>query len=351
MRKVLIILSPQALTLAPYVNMLMNGISALNATAGERGFQMMMADEAEGIQQQCEALQPDIIHLHGFGSAKANKAVVWAQKQGYRIIITPHGELESWSKDSEAIGSHMRTIISHAYALVARSEIEAAELRNLDLNPRIEIIHNPFITKTTSADRMTREYFAVYEKALNSNVLELFNDETRTVIKTFLKAGITGDERWVTPCEMNGVDWGLLSTYAEQEGITAFCERGMLTLGLTGLLQPAAPSYLPNHYEKPESIAGKTINDMVHIIRNQVSTNNLPLLSLANLDVALRHEDVEDDVVMQQLETEHLTDFMASLLTVIAEQTGLDEGFMPCAPKEDNTTRQIRSSIVCHLQI
>ena len=85
MRKVLIILSPQALTLAPYVNMLMNGISALNATAGERGFQMMMADEAEGIQQQCEALQPDIIHLHGFGSAKANKAVVWAQKQGYRI--------------------------------------------------------------------------------------------------------------------------------------------------------------------------------------------------------------------------------------------------------------------------
>lgn len=351
MHKVLFVVTPQSPLLTQYVNALYNGISSASGTANDTGYEAVLADSVEAFRLACDEFSPDIIHLHGCNSTKLNKALLRAQKEGCRIIISPHGEMESWSKEKEPFRRNMQTFVSHAYTLIARSQTEADELEALHLNPRVEIIHNPVITRTTTFDRMVREHITVYNKLLNSNVLELFNDSTKDTVRTLLKAGITGDERWVTPCDMKDVQWNLLSTYAQQEGITDYCERGLLTLGLDGLMPTPAPSYLPNKYEKPEPIAGKPIVDMVHIIKSQVASNSLSLLSLANLDVALRHDDVEDDVVMQQLEAEHLAAFMASLLTVMSEQTGLTEGFMPCESSEDNVTKRIRDCIIHHLQI
>lgn len=313
--------------------------------------EVVTTDNQKAFQQICTDRMPDIVHVHGC-SQEMVKSAEWARKKGARIVITPHGQLESWELGNSAkLLSGLKNLVSRTYCLIARSEIEAAELRALGWNERIEVVRNPILTGTASKEELLKQHHRIYQKVMDSYVLELMDDYTLHALQVLLKVGITGDDRWGEPIEKEAVNWHHLLIYAQLEGIMTFVERGCSCMRIPLPDKPVASCYLPNHYVAPISLAGKHFSDIFTSIVNQVSTESLSLLSLAELDQALRREDIEDDVIMQQMEIERKSSFFAALLTVLNEQTGLDEGFMPCTPADNDETNRIRTSIKKHLEI
>lgn len=310
------------------------------------------ADNPDTFQQLCADRRPDIVHLHGCRFPQLLKAADAMRQQGVRIIVCPHGQMESWEMDHRKLRSTgLRSVVGHAYCLVARSEIEAAELRKTELNPRIEVLRNPILTRTTSPSEFQNHYLRIYRQVMDSHPLELLDAPTLHALRILLKVGITEDDRWGEPIAVEHVDWHHLLIYAQLEGILPFIEKGCLHAGIPLPAAPIPDSYVPASYVRPVSLLGKPLSDLVKIICQQVCTYSLPLLSLAELDWALRREDIEDDIVMQQLTADKMNHFFAALMTVLHEQTGLDEGFMPCEPVDNKETNRIRTAIQKHLQI
>lgn len=308
-------------------------------------------DDAKQLQQLCQEWQPSIVHQHG-SSPEITRATQKARTQGVRIVVTPHGQLEPWETSGKIrINNMLEPLVSHAYAVIARGPMEAEELRKLDWNTRIEMVMNPIVTRSTTPAQLNEAHQRIYQQVMDSNVLELMDEPTQTALRTLLKAGITEDERWVAPFDAEATNWRLLFIYAEHEGISSYIERGMLAMGMTVPLKTVTSSYLPNHFQRPVTQSGKSVIELIRSIQQFTDANRLSLLSLAELDLALRRDDVEDDVLIQQLKSEKLLEFFKALLPVLHQQTGLDEGFMPCEPAENSETDRIRNCIKKHLEI
>lgn len=323
----------------------------VNILKEDNGIDMTVCDEPKQIQLRCKEFGPNIIHLHGC-NAELTKSALWAKSQGIRVVITPHGQLEPWEQASQILlNSNIQTLICHAYAIIVRSPIEAEELKKQGWNSRIETVYNPIVTRSTTIEKLQEAHRRIYNQVMTSNVLELMDKNTRTAMRTLLKVGITGDEQWAKRFETAPINWDLLLIYAELEGVTPFIERGMVNMGIPIPERQPTINYLPNEYKKPVSIAGKPIIEMLKKIRHDCDANGLALLPLVELDQALRHDDVEDDILMQQLKSENLDRFFSALLLILNEQSDFDEGFMPCPPTEGAEAERIRTRIKKHLEI
>ncbi len=309
-------------------------------------------DEVKTFLDICGANTPDIIHLHGCSQNEYIRAALLVRQQGARIVLTPHGELEPWERNVRMKQpGRLKELVRDAFCVIVRSPIEEEMFQQLAWNSRVRIIRNPLLTQTTDKATCQQLYLEVYQQVMDSFVLEKFSSDTLHAMRTLLKVGINEDSRWGEPFDVDRVDWHRLIIYGQQEGILSYLERGCLLMGIRLPETAIAPSYLPNDYEAPTPISGKTIPEMVAIIKHQAQEGSLPLLSLANLHYALRQDDVKDDRLMEQLKEEHLKSFFAALLPVMDEQTGLDEGYMPCPPVDNNETKRIRTTIQKHLEI
>ena len=75
------------------------------------------------------------------------------------------------------------------------------------------------------------------------------------------------------------------------------------------------------------------------------------MLHLVELTRELYRDTVDDDKLSEVLEEKGLTAYARSLMQVLSELTGLDEGYMPLPPADNKLTRQIRQQLTNHLKI
>jgi hypothetical protein len=240
--------------------------------------------------------------------------------------------------------------------------MEAKTLGELGWNDRIETIANPIITRTTTARELVGKTYAVYQKVMASDVLELMDKTTRNAMRCMLKAGITGDRRWVetpdteqvkeeeTP-ETETPDWVKMYVYAEQEGVINTLLLGIKAMGVEAPVPTDMPIYLPNGYKRPEPASQQGAVSLVRTIHDEVDAGTLSLLRLVELDMALRNPLLDEEVLLSELSAARLLKFFGCLLQILSEQTGLDEGFMPCNPIDNKKTKHIRTVITKHLKI
>jgi glycosyltransferase involved in cell wall biosynthesis len=151
----------------------------------------------------CKNFNPDIVHCHGCWQYSIVNAGNFARRQGIRIVLSPHGQLEPWVLEEKPLQEKFRKtalwqkpFVEKAYALIAFGKMEHHYLAQLKWNPRIEVISNAVITNSTTREKMCSQTFAVYQKILDSNVLEQMDDDTLHVMSAIIKAGILGDKRW-----------------------------------------------------------------------------------------------------------------------------------------------------------
>ena len=351
--------------LTRHVSMLVEGM--------RNSAEVQAANSLSDFKTRLQQMHPDIVHCHGCWQYATSKASTMAHKRGVRSVLSPHGQLEPWIiKDKSAINGDVKTpsdivgktiflqrrSVERAYTLIAFGKIERQHLERLGWNPRIEVIHNAIITNSITPKEMCSQTFAVYQKVLDSNVLEQMDDRDKLLLIQIIKAGITGDARWTDTPTNDHPDWRRILIYAEHQNIRNYVDYGINILGL----QPdtidtaAIPAYYPASYQRPVSLKtligdfkGDETDYLIRMIRQIVSAPTL--LHLIELHRELRRDSVDDDKLMEALEEKHLTADAARIIQILAEQTKLDEGFMPLDPIDDRKTRQIRNHIANHLKI
>ena len=320
-----------------------------------------IADNANAVRKAVKENRPDIIHCHGCPSVSAIRALLSATNKGIRLVLTLHGQMEPWATDNNhnmPAYYWRKKFIHSAYAVILMGRLELTNFQKLCWNPRTEEIHNAVITNTISPQKMCAATFAIYQKVMDSNTLDLMDEPTTHMLRAIIKIGIMGDRRWTVVLPSENINWRHLLLYAEHEHIRNYVDYGISILGLSvpAIDTTHIAAYFPSHYETPKPIRemvghykGKETDYLVRII-NQIRQQPL-LLHLIELTRELYRDTVDDEQLAERLEEKKLTAFTHSLMQVLDEQTAIDEGYMPLTPADNRLTRHIRQQLNNHLNI
>ena len=297
---------------------------ALLSKALPDSFESKCSDDLASLKKMCRDWQPDIVHQYGALSVDVPG----------RRVVSPCGNTFDNQKSY--------------YAVIARSPLEAESLNTQGIT-RVEIIRNPLVTKTTNFDETAQKITYVYQKVMDSNPLPLMDEETRTLLFQLLKVAVLGDKRWVPGFTFSPdtVNFRLLLHYASLEGVLPLIQKGLSILRIDAPEYKKIACYLPEAYVLPKSMSGQDIIDMV----KDVQRNGLSLLRLVNLFEALHHPDINEDQLLNNLESEELLSLFSSILSILKELLSLEDGFMPCESVDNSETRRLRNNITNHLQL
>lgn len=350
---------------ADYVSMLVNsmGLEAEN----------VIVNSEDSAKEKLQSTHFDILHIHGCWRYSAYRILKLATKNGSRMVLSPYGQLEPWiinenywKEKAPKKWLFQKDIVENAYALIIQGEMEEECMRKLGRNERLEIIRNPMITQSISPSEMAYKTYCVYRKILDSHTIGLMQERTRLLLRDFIKAGITGDARWVTD-DLPEIDdteqWRHLLIYAHHEHIIHLVQRGI------HLLHYQAPDldiqkiscYLPAHGTTIQSIQDAigsqyvSENDRLIAtfkqIRKLSQHHQLTICHLCEIDRELREHYVEEDHLMETLKEAGLFKMACRTMSLLDAYTGFDIGFMPVPPLDDGITRKLKQQIYNHLKI
>ncbi len=305
--------------------------------------------------------RPDIVHVHGCWRYAIVRQALRLHREGTRIVLTPHGGLEPWIVSQRRLTEKLsktllwqRRMVENAYVLIAQGPMESDTLVALGWNPRVETVRNAVITNSITPEAMRQHTQEVYRKVMDSDTVELMDAANRLLLAQLLKAGITGDRRWLTSSVVtpSGVSsetvWRQLLVYADHENVRAVVDRGLHVLGIRAPYIETAHirSYLPTGYRSP-----KVENHTIVGIVSEMHHGPLTLRQFVELDRALRRDDADDEAIIGQLTEKHLLRFFRRILQLLQEQTLLDGGFLPADPLDDSFTAALRRQLFRHLRI
>ena len=305
--------------------------------------------------------RPDIVHVHGCWRYTVVRQAMRLHREGARIVMTPHGQLEPWIVNQRRLTEKLsktilwqRRMIENAYVLIAQGPMELESLAALGWNPRTETIRNAVVTNSITPEAMCQHTQEVYRKVMDSDTIELMDSDSRLLLAQLLKAGITGDARWLDEnfssliSHLSDSSCRQLLVYADHENVRAVVDRGLHVLNIRAPYIETAhiKSYLPTAYQLP-----KVENHTVVGITSEMHHGPLTLRQLVELDRALRRDDANDEEIVDQLTEKRLLRFFRRILRLLQEQTLLDEGFLPADPVDDSQTARLRSQLLSHLRI
>jgi len=298
---------------------------ALLVQASDGRAAMRSATSADGFRKCLVAQSADIVHVHGQPKVTL--------PSNCRCVLTPHGHQLQLS-----------SLRPQPFVVIARSRMEQQALAC----PRCEVVPNPIITRTTTPDACARQMQAIYQRVLQSDVLPLMSNTTRQALTLLLAAAISADRRWLghsgsgADDVLSQADFQQLYIYAHHEGVLPLLRMGLDVLGYdkAPAMEPFA-SYLPDGYVQPAPMPGADVTALLV----DVKANGPSLLRLCELAQALRSDRLDEDRLLSTLTQQHLVAFMSATLQLLAEQTLLTEGFMPCPPADNALTSQLRMQL------
>lgn len=96
-----------------------------------------------------DEIKPDIVHVNCCWLPQSAFTQKWAQKMGYKVVLSPHGMLEPWiiarhywTKKLPALMLYQKAAIENADCLHATAESEKENLLKLGYNSKIEVVAN-----------------------------------------------------------------------------------------------------------------------------------------------------------------------------------------------------------------
>lgn len=351
----------KVLYLYPKSNQLISQHVSMLTERLQQSVETHIADSVGALRKALQEQIPDIIHCHGLPSVSAARAVITALNRGARLVLTLHGQLEPWADDRQrniAAIYWQKEFVHKAYAVILLGRLERNNFVQIGWNTRIEEIHNAVTTNTISPQDMSTNTFAIYQKVLDSDTLALMDEPTEHMLRAIIKVGIMGDRRWAPILPSGSIGWRQLLLYAGHENIRNYVDYGISLLGCSvpAIDTSRIAAYFPEGFTIPRPVRetvgeyqGKETEYLVRII-SQIRQQSL-LLNLVELTRELYRDTVDDELLSEALEEKGLTAFTSSLMQVLSEQTGLDEGYMPLPPADNRLTKQIRLQLTNHLKI
>lgn len=202
--KILHLYSKSDSMITDYVNIL---IQTVCRNTGD--MEMRSATDLSSCKREIKRFCPDIIHIHGCWNYLYAAAARMARKNGIRTVVTPHGQMEPWiikqrywKEKLPKLMLFQRKTVRQAYAVIVLGRMEEECFRQLRLNKRIETVRNCLITQMQTPENMAAQMLGIYRKIADSNVAELFTDDTRLCLKAIIHAGITHNRQWLDNDEL-----------------------------------------------------------------------------------------------------------------------------------------------------
>lgn len=94
-------------------------------------------------------IKPDIVHVNCCWMPQSAFTQKWAQKLGYKVILSPHGMLEPWiisrhywTKKVPALLLYQKAAVVNADCIHATAESEKDNLLKLGYNSKVEVVAN-----------------------------------------------------------------------------------------------------------------------------------------------------------------------------------------------------------------
>lgn len=330
------------------------------------------------------ATMPDIVHIHGCWSYVTAKICLWAKNRNFKVVISPHGQLEKkviedhfWSKHFPQILLFQKRTIKRADALWAGTEQEAKGLRRLGWNKRIGQLSD-------IDDEVTLQtaYAAFYQKTVDTTYYIEMQEHEKEAFSALLHAGLADDEEthlldgpsilnlrsltvasWrriflmahdqhVMHVMLDGVARMQLSTpRIDVANILRFpdvAETNEEPLPVTGLIHDSK-----RNKKRAYQIPNDEIRGMFYMlvnIRELLRDKRLSMRQLTDYYTYVRHLVIDESEAVKSLKSVGILPFAARLHQILHECLYLEHGFMPIAPVNDRKTETIRKKIhqICH---
>ena len=316
---------------------------------------------------------PDIVHIHGCWHLSIAIAEKMALNKGCRIVLTPHGMLEPWVLKQKYYTDklpklllYQRKCLRKAYAIIAFGRMEAQYLAHLAYNPRVETVLNSLITETITDTDMASAVHDIYRKVLDTDVVSLMDANTQLALRALTKVGIAEDKRWLSneeyeACkEISSDGWHKISVFACQENINDIISNGIAVVGIEQLppLYDSINSYEQHNAKDREPLSAspampgdKELLSILKETKKRIHTRSLRIKHLIELADMLRHGNFDENAVNQTLIEKKLQKHTARLMHVLAETTGLEEGFMLTPERDDRKAKRMEKTIIKHTKI
>ncbi len=323
------------------------------------------------INKLCDK-RPDIVHLHGCWRTANWVAVHKATAHGARIVLSPHGGLEPWvikqnywSRKLPQMALYQRRIVEQAAAVIVMGRMERQCLERLNFTQRVETILNSLITVALTDEQMAAAVHAVYRKVLDSKVWPLMEENTKVAAKTLVKAGITGDSRWIDndgAVAVHGLtndERRKIVLYAYQEGISSTVNHGFAAMETPSPdVDPATVPQYTYVTDNKSSIIPQEDGDInaktVAALRNAHRLDRagkLTIKHIVELDMLLRSGEIDETNLAETLQEKHLLPFANRIMAVMNRITGFDEGMMPVDMNDGRGAKSIIKRITKSLEI
>lgn len=351
---------------AQYVGVLqrtMAGYADVKASQSLRQYRKMIKEQ-----------RPDIVHMHGCWHVSCAVAALMANANGARVVLSPHGQLEPWvlrqkywSEKLPKLIAFQRHLTKRAYALIAMGRMERDCLARLKWNPRCETVLNSLITDTLTDEQMGAKVYAVYRKVLDSDQWPLMGDGTRMALRGLIKAGQTGDGRWLDSQEMDACkaltaeEWRKVAIFASQESILETVAHGAdaMELPMPDFNPAAVASYSRRESgakpPQPLAVTGgdetERLQRMIRSSRKMLRHRRLTVSHIVELSAFLRTSQADEAKLAEQLEEKKLLPYARKLMQCLHDLTGLEEGFMPVKAGGARGAGKMERIITKHLKI
>ena len=332
---------------------------------------VMTATTPRQASQALKSDAIDILHVHGCWRDNIVKVGRMARRHGTRIVVSPHGELEPWvirrhywrSKMPRII-AYQRQFVKSAYAVIVMGRMECGCMQRLGWNRRIVTVLNSIFTSATTDMEMARQTMAVYQKVMDTDPYQLLDENGRMAVASLIKAGITGDQRWLTPEESNccrtldDLAWRRILVHAYHCGISELISQGAQALFMVPPdIHPERIDCFPpkKSVEKEESDESpdrpEAWADYFHHLRKRMRQGRLTILDIVQLSTRLRQSYIKEDTLAQLLEERKLLSFCSAIMQVTVELTRLEEGFLIVPPRQGRLSRKIESIVTHQLSL
>lgn len=337
--------------------------------------------------QKLDAIRPDIVHLHGCWSVHLAFLQLIATRQGYPVVLSPHGGLmqkvmhtDFWKKRLPQILLYQYNAVRRAFVIHASSTEELQELKQLGWKKRIALIPDPNDVET---------FRTFYQKVIDTSMrFRLIEAEQHAFwellyadcltrhggISTCAPAhtpGISGALHIVhptVPTTLSSHNWKNIQTFALDHGVndvihTSAQAQGINILGIINALptryklkdtrRPSTPSSAERKVAEryavntSELALAQTIYSLyLSLCKNKTRDEWQPVISrLVSVYEQLQWGDCNEQIILSILSDLKVTSFAARLMHILGQRLHLPIGFMPLDPLADRQTVNLYNRI------
>lgn len=275
--------------------------------------------------KQLYALMPDIVHVHGCWNYATYQCLNMARNRGFITFFTPYGEMsmkeiktEFWKKKVWKLLWYQRPMLKRASFIIVQTQKEGDTLFTLGRSTDMDIVP----TKATPSDDFAAHITALYKQCCDAQRTKEVSMQTLKAIHLQLHELLHSHS--LPKLELSS---------REKQQYDLFCTQQELTSTLT------------DEYQIPRYSDGDAISEiyaMVKKLKSSMGKKKATFNDVFQLTATIQNNDYDEDKLMQGLQKDGLSNFLRRIVQIADELCGIEPGFMPCLPLNDEKTLEMK---------